>query len=66
MSITVIREANTLKIVESHGEIPEHIPFRFLTEDEWRIAEKDRTQWLDLQMPSFIRGAEDEDAEQLF
>ena len=66
MSVTVIKEGNALRLLESSEPIPEGQRLIVFTEDELRSLEAERRTWLDLQMPSFIRGDEDESAEDLF
>jgi len=46
--------------------LPEGTPVQLFTEAELQVIEQERRTLLDLQMPSFIRGDEDEDAEDLF
>lgn len=66
MSVTVIKEGNTLRLVESSELIPDGTTLVLFTEKELRALEAERKGWLDVQMPSFIRGDEDEAAEELF
>lgn len=66
MSVTVIKEGNTLRLLESSEPIEEGQRLVLFTEEELRALEAERKAWLDLQMPSFIRGDEDEVAEDLF
>ena len=66
MSVTVIKEGNTLRLIDSSEPIPEGARLVLFTEEELRTLEAERKAWLDLQMPSFIRGDEDESAEDLF
>lgn len=66
MSITIIKEGNTLHLVESSKPIPEKTPLVLYTSAELGELAKERRAWVDLQMPSFIRGDEDEDASELF
>ena len=46
--------------------LPEGTPVQLFTGKELQDLEQERRTMLDLQMPSFIRGDEDEDAEELF
>lgn len=66
MSVTLIKEGNTLRLLDSSEPIPEGQPLVLFREGELRALEAERKAWLDLQMPSFIRGDEDECAEDLF
>ena len=66
MSITVIKEDNELRIISIDGQIEKGKVVRLFTEDELRQLEHERRAELDVQMPSFIRGDEDESAEELF
>jgi len=53
MSITIKRTGTAVHVLEGAHTLPEGTPVQLFTGDE-------------LQMPSFIRGDEDEDAEELF
>lgn len=66
MSIEVIKEGNVLRVLDCSEEIPEGLHLKLFTELEWIKLEKKRQEMLDLQMPSFIRGDEDEDGSELF
>lgn len=66
MSVTVIKEGNTLRLVKSSEPIPDGTELVLFTEKELRALETERKGWLHAQMPSFIRGDEDESAEELF
>jgi hypothetical protein len=66
MSVTIIKEGNTLRLLESSEPIPDGTKLVLFTEEELRELEAERRAWLDLQMPSFIRGDEDEVAEDIF
>lgn len=66
MCVTVIKEGNALRVLESSEPIPDGMQMVLYTEPELRALEAERKIWLDLQMPSFIRGDEDEVAEDLF
>lgn len=46
--------------------LPEETPVQLFCEEELQVIEQERRTMLDLQLPSFIRGDEDEDAEDLF
>ncbi len=66
MCVTVIKEGDTLRLVESSEPIADGTELTLYTEAELRAVDAERKAWLDLQMPSFIRGDEDEAAEDLF
>jgi len=53
MSITIKRTGTAVHVLEGAHTLPEGTPVELFTGEE-------------LQMPSFIRGDEDEDAEELF
>ena len=66
MSIEVIKQGNLLRIVDSSADIPDGTRLRLFTEEELLHHHTQRCATVDLQMPSFIRGDEDECAEDLF
>jgi hypothetical protein len=66
MSITVIKQNNSLRIVSVDGQIEEGKTIRLLTEDEFLKLERERVAELEVQMPAFVRGDENESAEDLF
>lgn len=66
VSVTVIKEGNTLRLLESSEPIVEGQRLVLFTEEELLALKAERKAWLDLQMPSFVRGDEDESAEELF
>jgi len=66
MSIEVIKEGNVLRVLDCSEDIPEGSHLRLFTESEFKKLENERREMLNLQMPSFIRGDEDEDARELF
>ena len=49
-------------MLDCSENIPKAWHLRLLTESELTQLENERLQMLDIQMPSFIRGDEDEDA----
>ncbi len=53
-------------MLDCSENIPEAFRPRLLTESELTQLENERRQMLDIQMPSFIRGDEDEDAREIF
>ena len=66
MSITIKRTGEDILILEGAQSLPEGTPVQLFTEDELRSLELNRRAMLDLQMPSFIRGDEGEEAGDLF
>lgn len=61
MSITVIKEGNSLRVLGASEQIPEGTQLTLFTEQELASVEERRGAWLAAQMPSFIRGDEDEE-----
>ncbi len=59
MSITIKRTGTAV-------HVPEGTPVQLFSGEELQGLEQERRAMLDLQMPSFIRGDEDEDAGELF
>ena len=66
MSITIKRTGKAVQVLEGADTLPEGMPVQLFTGEELQGLELERRDILDLQMPSFIRGDEDEDAEELF
>ena len=66
MSITIKRTGAAVHVLEGAHTLPEGTPVQLFTGKELQGLELERRDMLDLQMPSFIRGDEDEDAEELF
>jgi hypothetical protein len=66
MFIEVVKEGDVLRVLDCSENIPEGIRLRLYTAAEMIREEKERLEMLNLQMPSFIRGDEDEDAGELF
>lgn len=66
MSITIKRTGAAVQVLEGAHTLPEGTPVQLFTGEELHFIEEERRTMLDLQMPSFIRGDEDEDAGELF
>ena len=66
MSITIKRTGTDVHVLEGAHTLPEGKPVQLFTGKELQGLELERRDMLDLQMPSFIRGDEDEDAGELF
>jgi hypothetical protein len=64
MSITILREGDTLRLLQSGTQIPEGEPIILFTKEE--ISQQTQNEWVDLQMPSFVRDDADENGEDLF
>ena len=62
MSITIKRTGKAVQVMEGADTLPEGMPVQLFTGEELQ----ERRDMLDLQMPSFIRGDEDEDAGEMF
>ncbi|HMO66748.1 MAG TPA: hypothetical protein PKE47_16280 [Verrucomicrobiota bacterium] len=63
MSITVLKERDAIRVLEVSGELPDGRPITFFSPPS--DVPEDQAL-LDAQMPAFIRGDEDEPAEELF
>ena len=59
MSITIKRTGTAVHVLDG-------TPVQLFTGEELQGLEQERRAMLDLQMPSFMRGDEDEDAGELF
>ena len=66
MSVTLLKQNGILKLLDSSEDIPEGAVIRLFTSDELERLHAEDRAWLDAQMPSFIRGDEEETAEDLF
>jgi len=66
MNITIKRTGTAVQLLEGAHTFPEGTSVELFTEQELQQLEQDRRALLVLQLPSFIRGDEDEDAEDLF
>ena len=66
MSIEVINEGGLLRVVRSSEPIPDGCVVRLHTEDEIVRFQAGCRTVMDVQMPAFIRGDEEEDASDLF
>ena len=66
MSITIKRTGTAVHVLEGAHTLPEGTPVQLFTGDELQDLAQERRAMLDLQMPSFIRGDEDEDAGEMF
>jgi hypothetical protein len=66
MNFTVVKEGNTLRILDASAQVPDGESLVLYTEQELRAPEAESNARLDLQMASFIRGDEGDAAEDLF
>jgi hypothetical protein len=66
MSITIKRTGTAVQVLEGVNTLPEGTAVQLYTSTELQALEQDRRALVELQMPSFIRGDEDEDAAELF
>jgi hypothetical protein len=66
MSITIKRTGSAVQVLEGAQTLPEGTVVELFTGEELQALNQQRRAELELQMPSFIRGDEDEDAEDLF
>ena len=66
MNVTVIKEGDVLRVIHSSETIPDGARLVLFSEEALRTLNADRESWVNTQMPSFIRGDEDESAEDLF
>jgi hypothetical protein len=66
MSITIKRTGSAVQVLEGAQTLPEGTVVELFTGEELQALNQQRRAELDTQMPSFIRGDEDEDAEDLF
>jgi hypothetical protein len=66
MAVTVIREGDRIRLLEGGDSLPAGQPIRLFTAAEVQAGGAELEAWLDLQMPAFLRGDEQESAEDLF
>ena len=66
MSLTIKRLGDAVHVLNGLETLPEGEEVELFTANELSDLQLERRDWLNMQMPSFIRGVEDEDAEDLF
>lgn len=66
MSLTIKRVGTAVRVLQGAETLPDGEAVQQFTADELEVLQRERREWLDLQMPSFIRGDEDEDASDIF
>lgn len=60
------RLGNVVQVLQGAETLPEGDMVELSTAAERSELQRERQQWLDLQMPAFVRGDEDESVEDLF
>jgi hypothetical protein len=66
MSVKIKRIGTDLQVLAGMETLPEGEMIELFTVEEISALDRERREWLQLQMPSFLRGDEDEDARDLF
>jgi hypothetical protein len=66
MSVTVKRVGRALEVLQGANTLPEGQEVVLFTLADLIDLDRGHREEVDLQMPSFLRGDEDEDAEDLF
>jgi len=66
MSVTLKRVGDTVEVMQGASSLPEGEEIVLFTASDLKNLDRGRRDEVDLQMPSFLRGDEDEDAEDLF
>lgn len=66
MSITIRRTGTAVQVLQGAYTLPEGEAVQLFTVEELQALERERLAEPEMQMPSFIRGDEAEDAEELF
>lgn len=66
MSLTIKRLGTSMHVLNGAETLPEREEVELFTANELSNLQLERRDWLNMQMPSFIRGDEDEDAFELF
>jgi hypothetical protein len=66
MSVTLKRVGEAVEVLQGASSLPEGQEVVLFTASDLKNLELDRRQEVDLQMLSFLRGDEEEDAEDLF
>jgi len=66
MSVTVKRMGEAVEVLQGASSLPEGQELVLSTASYLIDLDRERRVVVDLQMPSFLRGAEDEVAEELF
>lgn len=66
MSLTIKRLGVSVHVLNGAETLPEGEEVELFTANELSNMQLERCEWLNMQMPSFIRGDEDENAEDFF
>ena len=66
MSLTIKRLGVAVHVLNGAETLPEGEEVELFTANELSDLQLERRDWLDMQMPSFIRGDEDENVVELF
>jgi hypothetical protein len=66
MSPTIKHLGDAVHVLNGVETLPEGEEMELFTANELSHLQFERREWLNMQMPSFIRGDEDENAEDLF
>ncbi len=66
MSLTIKRLGDAVHVLNGVETLPEGEEVELFTANELSDLQLERRDWLDMQMPSFIRGDEDQTAVDLF
>jgi hypothetical protein len=66
MSVTLKRVGEAVEVLQGASSLPEGQEVLLFTASDLKALDRERRDEVDLQMPSFLRGDEDEDAEELF
>lgn len=66
MSLTIKRLGVAVHVLNGAETLPEGEEVELFTASELTNLQLERREWLNMQMPSFVRGDEDENAEDLF
>ena len=66
MSLTIKPLGTSMHVLNGAETLPEAEEVELFTANELSDLQLERREWLNMQMPSFIRGDEDEDAVELF
>ena len=66
MSLTIKRLGAAVHVLNGAETLPEGEEVELFTANELSNLQLERREWLNMQMPSFIRGDEDDNAEDIF
>jgi len=66
MSLTIKRLGTSMQVLNGAETLPEGEEVELFTASELSDLQLERRDWLNMQMPSFLRGDQNEDAVELF